>query len=169
MLLARLSPVTQIYWRKESIIDANILTFYSLRTRNRRGSWNKMTALTYMNTTYCGLNVSGFCLSEISVVFHVKVQTGAQRKVKMEAVATCVYLHHKSTNTPLSTHVCVLRDRSWLLTDCGAGQVSQSTTVVKWINRFLYKEMYWSMLTHTPRAWILNLKSQVLLHPQIRF
>lgn len=56
--------------------------------------------------------------------FLLQVLTGVQRKVKMEAVATCVYLHHKSTDTPQSTPVFVLRSRSWQLTVYAAGLVS---------------------------------------------
>lgn len=54
----------------------------------------------------------------------------------MEAVATCVCLHPKSTNTPPNTPVCVQRDKSWLLTAYAADLVSHSTTVVKQIYYF---------------------------------
>lgn len=42
----------------------------------------------------------------------------------MEAVPTCVCLLLRSTNTPLSLHVCVQMGRSWLLMACAADQAS---------------------------------------------
>lgn len=65
-----------------------------------------------------------------SVDNSLQVQTGAQRKVKTEAVATCVCRHRKSTNTPPNTPACVLRARSWLPTASAAGLVSQSVVSV---------------------------------------
>lgn len=79
----------------------------------------------------------------------VQVLTGAQRRVKTEAVATCVCLHLRSINTPLNTPVCVRRDRSWLLTAYAADLVSQNTTVVKQIYTFYF----WNFIEPKAEKW----------------
>lgn len=75
----------------------------------------------------------------------VQVLTGAQRKAKTEAVATCVCLHRRSTNTPPSIPVCVQRDRSWLLMACAADLVSHSGETDLF---FLYLAFQWFRCTY---------------------
>lgn len=74
----------------------------------------------------------------------LQVLTGVQRKVKTEAVATCVYLHHKSTSTPQSTPVFVLRDRSWQLTVYAAGLVSHGAKLF-YLYIFFFLSYYLSL------------------------
>lgn len=64
--------------------------------------------------------------------------TGVRRKGKTEAAATCVCLRRRSTNTPQSTHACVLKDRSWLPTVYAAGQVSHADGCSK----FFFKSVF---------------------------
>lgn len=86
----------------------------------------------------------------------VQVLTGAQRRVKTEAVATCVCLHLRSINTPLNTPVCVRRDRSWLLTAYAADLVSQNTTVVKRIYTFYF----WNFIEPKAEKWTQDINWQ---------
>lgn len=86
----------------------------------------------------------------------VQVLTGAQRRVKTEAVATCVCLHLRSINTPLNTPVCVRRDRSWQLTAYAADLVSQNTTVVKQIYTFYF----WNFIEPKAEKWTQDINWQ---------
>lgn len=85
--------------------------------------------------------------------FLLQVLTGVLRKVKMEAVATCVYLHHKSTSTPQSTPVFVLRDRSWQLTVYAAGLVSHGAKLFH-LYIFFFFQLFVLVYTHSTHLQI---------------
>lgn len=89
----------------------------------------------------------------------LQVLTGVQRKVKMEAVATCVYLHHKSTDTPQSTPVFVLRSRSWQLTVYAAGLVSHAAKLFHFFIFFSQFSFFFFLYMHNFRTlWLHSRK-----------